>query len=115
MRFLNIVFVFAFAASVSAWKIPRDATDGVYRLDTLADGSTVHTKVIAAADIDHSQPEVKGVSAAPEADESLEKRFAGQIWCGCGFTLVPGDCDAAVADLKTQLVSLYLICQVAII
>lgn len=103
MRFSSIVATFALAASASAWKIPQGTSDGVYKVETLADGSTVHTKIIAAADIDRSQPLAQGVSYAP--DSPLQKRSPGQVWCGCGFNMVSGDCDAAVADLKTQLVS----------
>lgn len=105
MRFSSIVATFALAASASAWKIPQGTEDGVYKVETLADGSTVHTKIIDAADIDRSQPLVPGVSHAPDGVAPLQKRSAGQVWCGCGYNMVSGDCDAAVADLKTQLVS----------
>jgi len=27
------------------------------------------------------------------------------VYCGCGFTLDPGDCNAAVADLSNQLIN----------
>ena len=101
MRFSSVVATLALAASASAWKIPQGAEDGVYKVETLSDGSTVHTKIIDAADIDRSQPTVPGVS---HASDGLQKRSAGQVWCGCGYNMVSGDCDAAVADLKTQLV-----------
>ncbi|KAJ8118084.1 hypothetical protein OPT61_g856 [Boeremia exigua] len=101
MRVSSSFATLALAASAFAWKIPQGTTDGVYKVETLADGSTVHTKIIDAADIDRNQPLVPGVSLAPI--NALSKRFHDQVWCGCGYNMVPGDCDAAVADLKTQL------------
>lgn len=103
MRFSSIVATFALAASASAWKIPQGTQDGVYKVETLADGSIVHTKIIDASEIDRNQPLVPGKSLVP--DGPLSKRSPGQVWCGCGYNMVSGDCDAAVADLKTQLVS----------
>ncbi|KZM18905.1 uncharacterized protein EKO05_0010399 [Ascochyta rabiei] len=103
MRFSSIVATLALTASASAWKIPQGTEDGVYKVDTLEDGSTVHTKIVDAADIDRSQPEVQGISLVPDETSSLQKRGNDQVWCGCGYNMVSGDCDAAVADLKTQL------------
>ena len=105
MRFSSIVATLALAASTSAWKIPQGTEDGVYKVETLPDGTTTHTKIIDAADIDRNQPLVPGISLAP--DGVLSKRSPGQVWCGCGYNMNSGDCDAAVADLKTQLVSVY--------
>ena len=110
MRFANIAVVLTFAASVLAWRIPEGTEDGVYKVETLEDGSTVHTKVIDAADIDRTSPEYAAlnnlVPTEPSLDTSLEKRGKnGGVWCGCGYNLIHGDCDAAVADLKSQMVS----------
>ena len=103
MRFTNIISTFALAASVSAWKIPRNTQDGVYTVDTLEDSTEVHTKIASAADIDRSIPEsALDISPAPKSE--LETRGAHRIWCGCGFDMNRGDCDAAVADLKRQTV-----------
>jgi hypothetical protein len=41
-------------------------------------------------------------SAADEHD-ILKRSVRGQIWCGCGYTMNPGNCDAAVQDLKNQM------------
>jgi hypothetical protein len=106
MRFTNIVATFALAASVSAWKIPQNTQDGVYTVDTLEDGTEVHTKIASAADIDRSIPEsLLDISPVPKSE--LETRGAHRIWCGCGFDMNRGDCDAAVADLKRQTVRIY--------
>jgi hypothetical protein len=110
MRFANIAVALTFAASVLAWRIPEGTEDGVYKVETLEDGSTVHTKVIDAADIDRTSPEYAAlndlVPTETSLDTSLEKRGTnGGVWCGCGFDLIHGDCDAAVADLKSQMVS----------
>lgn len=104
MRFSNIVATFALAASVSAWKIPQNTEDGIYQVDELEDGTTVYTKLIDAADIDRSMPEA-ALDTSPVPRSELEKRANDQIWCGCGFDMNRGDCDAAVADLKRQAVS----------
>lgn len=104
MRFTNIITTFALAASVSGWKIPENTQDGVYVVDTLEDGTEVHTKIAETADIDRSIPEdVLNMSPVPTSE--LEKRAPGQIWCGCGFDMNRGNCDAAVDDLKRQTVS----------
>lgn len=88
MRFSSIVATFALAASASAWKIPQGTEDGVYKVETLADGSTVHTKIIDAADIDRSQPLVPGVSHAPDgvahfrSDQLVKSGVAAvTTWC----------------------------------
>ena len=71
MRFSSIVATFALAASASAWKIPQGTQDGVYKVETLADGSIVHTKIIDASEIDRNQPLVPGKSLVPDALKAL--------------------------------------------
>jgi len=70
------------------------ARDGVYRVCLDGRGNEVHESLQARA-----APE-----SAPEAAPDMKKRVElGEIFCGCGFNLVPSDCDAAVADLENQL------------
>ena len=73
MRFTNIIATFALAASVSAWKIPRNTQDGVYTVDTLEDGTEVHTKIASAAAIDRSIPE-SALDTSPAPKSQLETR-----------------------------------------
>ncbi|KAI9162987.1 insecticidal toxin complex protein [Paramyrothecium foliicola] len=39
----------------------------------------------------------------PKDFQFVQKRATGHSFCGCGFNLNHGDCDAAVADLKEQV------------
>lgn len=43
--------------------------------------------------------------ASPLPSPSLTPRYVwpGEIFCGCGYNLDPPSCDAAVADLRSQL------------
>lgn len=52
----------------------------------------------------HEQLQARDTPAsAPEAPRALEKRiYDGEIFCGCGWDLVPSDYDAAVANLESQ-------------
>ncbi|KAF1825220.1 uncharacterized protein K489DRAFT_429513 [Dissoconium aciculare CBS 342.82] len=99
MRWTILYQTLAAAALTHAFTIPREITaDGVYKVVTRDDGTEVHTKV---ADID-IESTVALTSAADEHD-ILKRSVRGQIWCGCGYTMNPGNCDAAVQDLKNQM------------
>lgn len=66
----------------------------MYRVYLDERGNEVHESVQARA-----APE-----SALEVPSGLEKRIeGGETFCGCGFDLVPSDCDAAVADIENQL------------
>ncbi|KAF2124887.1 hypothetical protein P153DRAFT_435093 [Dothidotthia symphoricarpi CBS 119687] len=93
MRFFSIAAALSLCALTQALVIPTGTTQGLYEVSTLDDGTEVHTKLA-----DYSETEVTPVSEA----SPLERRQNGRMWCGCGFTLNHGDCDAAVADLKSQ-------------
>ena len=94
MRFINIAAFLALVASTQAWVIPKGTTDGIYAVAVGDDGVEVHTKIAEAS----SELPFNVSDANP-----LDRRGDGRIWCGCGFNLNPGNCDAAVADLKSQL------------
>ncbi|KAM0260137.1 hypothetical protein ACHAQJ_002901 [Trichoderma viride] len=94
MYFFKITAALALAALAQAFTIPSDTPDGVYAVSTGEDGATVHTKISNPSKIKHDP-----ASVAPRALEPRDR----DVWCGCGFNLDPGNCDAAVADLKTQL------------
>jgi hypothetical protein len=108
MLFTTIVAALTLAASASAWTIPHDTQDGVYSVETLANGTSIHTKISDAVpgDINESasDPEARDSGIAMLLEPG-QKRSANEIWCGCGFTLNQQNCDSAVAALKDQLVS----------
>jgi hypothetical protein len=92
-----------------ALRIPSDITaDGVYQVITRDDGSEVHTRVANVTDLGSTAEaqalalEVAAQTSSLDDDKVLNGRGIGQIWCGCGFDLNPGNCDAAVDDLKGQ-------------
>jgi hypothetical protein len=61
-------------------------------------GNEVHSFI---ADLD---PDVVPIETGNSARGTIsERQTPGEIRCGCGFTLDPGDCDAAVANLEGQL------------
>ncbi|KAF1847773.1 uncharacterized protein K460DRAFT_414455 [Cucurbitaria berberidis CBS 394.84] len=99
MRFVNIATVCALLTLAGAFVIPSDVSDGVYEVVTREDGTEVHNKI-------SSSPEIKrdptGVTPFNKVG-ALERRQNDRIWCGCGFNMNPGNCDAAVADLKNQM------------
>ncbi|KAL6808686.1 hypothetical protein J3E69DRAFT_378303 [Trichoderma sp. SZMC 28015] len=94
MYSFKITAALSLAALARAFTIPSGTPDGVYAISTGEDGTTVHTKISSPSNIKYDL-----ASVAPRA---LEPRDQG-IYCGCGFNLDPSNCDAAVADLKTQL------------
>lgn len=86
----------ALLSSASAFVLPAGQTDGIYKVHRTRSGEEIHNLVRRA---DPSKADVSSVVAGP-----LAKRDTwGQVYCGCGYGLDPGDTDAAVADLKGQL------------
>lgn len=97
MRFSNLTGILALAASIQAWVIPAGSTDGFYSVSIDDEGVETHTK-IAGRDAEMSYLDERDISS-----DTLERRGRDQIWCGCGFNMNPGNCDAAVEDMKNQL------------
>ncbi|CAO2651778.1 Nn.00g000610.m01.CDS01 [Neocucurbitaria sp. VM-36] len=94
MRFLNLATAATLLTLAQAFVIPSGTEDGVYGVSVREDGTEVHTKI----------SERDPTSATPYNEVSaFEKRQNDRIWCGCGFNMNPGNCDAAVADLKKQM------------
>lgn len=109
---------------VAAFKVPEGQADGVYRAYYDAEGKEVH-ELLTPEMLISSPPE--GAASVlqpspPAAVAPVTPRYAGEknpllskrrdnIYCGCGFTLDPGDCDAVVADLKAQFGSGYTFIQ----
>ena len=94
MRFFAIATAFTFAALIQAFVIPEGTTEGVYAVFTADDGTEVHTKI--------AKRDPTGVTLI-EQFHNIERRQNDRIWCGCGFNMNPGNCDAAVQALKDQL------------
>ena len=69
--------------------------------------ATGHTIFELLAHPDETQREKVGAPPLGEsfpADlSSLRRRATGHAFCGCGFNMNHGECDAAVADLKDQV------------
>ncbi|KID95092.1 hypothetical protein MAJ_08929, partial [Metarhizium majus ARSEF 297] len=103
MRFVNIATAFAIATVAQAFVIPSHTANGVYAVTIGADGKEVHTKISDSASIQSIQP--GGVTPVNKPGD-LERREAGRIWCGCGFNMDPGNCDAAVESLVAQMGSI---------
>ncbi|KLU84493.1 hypothetical protein MAPG_03534 [Magnaporthiopsis poae ATCC 64411] len=122
---------------VAAFKVPEGQANGVYRAYYNAEGQEVHELLTpemlissppegAASVLQRSAP----AAVAPGrfrrltlllvisfycntelAPSSGGRRTGYDIYCGCGFTLDPGDCDAVVANLKAQFGSGYTFIQ----
>jgi hypothetical protein len=100
MRFSNFASVLALAASAQALIIPVGTTDGTYTVTVDAAGVETHTKIAEAG----AESDVLDAGDfINTSSNAIRRRNNGQIWCGCGFNMNPGNCDAAVADLKNQL------------
>lgn len=99
MRFLNIATAATLLTLATAFVIPSDSQEGVYAVLTRDDGTEVHTKIAEAAE---EKRDPTGITPYNQV-RGLEKRQNDRIWCGCGFGMNSGNCDAAVADLKSQM------------
>ena len=101
MRLSNVLSVFMLASSGLSFVIPKDmAVAGIYSVERRGDGTDTFKMISRgknAAVERRAEPEITENPA-----QILKRGSAGQIWCGCGFTLNPANCDAAVADVKTQ-------------
>ncbi|KAH7371950.1 hypothetical protein BKA66DRAFT_572518 [Pyrenochaeta sp. MPI-SDFR-AT-0127] len=100
MRFSNLASLLALAASAQAWVIPEGSTDGSYSVTINENGVETHTKLA------ESDAEILYLNESDLSSDALQRRGRDQVWCGCGFNMNPGNCDAAVADLKNQLSNL---------
>ena len=101
---VSAVFAFSVIASLAqAWTIPANTEDGFYSVSTTKDGSTVHEKISGPLEVELAESKRELSNEV----STLEERFPASVYCGCGFTLDPGNCDAAVADLKNQLTCEY--------
>jgi hypothetical protein len=93
MRFTTIYQILAAAALSQALIIPSEITaEGVYEVVKKADGTEIHTKI---ANVTSGTPF--------ENDHALNRRYQNEIWCGCGYYMDPGNCDAAVTNIRNQL------------
>ncbi|KAL8388808.1 hypothetical protein RB595_008946 [Gaeumannomyces hyphopodioides] len=99
----------------TAFKVPEGQANGVYRAYYNAEGQEVHEPLTADMLVT-SAPEgpatiMQSPAVAPvtprQAGNPLLSKRRDNIYCGCGFTLNPGDCDAVVDNLKSQFGSGY--------
>ncbi|KAH6658867.1 hypothetical protein BKA67DRAFT_652150 [Truncatella angustata] len=87
------------AGSAVAAVLPGGLKDGVYRTYLDSQGNEVHEKL--SDPINQSPEPVVSINFTP-ASPLLSKRDP-VIYCGCGYGMDHSYCDAAVADLKTQV------------
>ncbi|KAL8415121.1 hypothetical protein RB594_006090 [Gaeumannomyces avenae] len=95
----------------AAFKVPEGQASGVYRAYYNAEGQEVHEALTAdmlvtsepAGETTILQPPVVAPVTPRQAGNPLLSKRRDNIYCGCGFTLNPGDCDAVVDNLKSQL------------
>jgi hypothetical protein len=105
--YLPITISLASIASLaSAFTLPAGLTSGNYVAYYNATGHEVHVK---ASEL--NQQDIASYSPVHRAKRSntsiIEKRQdlgddGYTIYCGCGFNMNHGDCDAAVAGLEAQ-------------
>ncbi|KAH7010742.1 hypothetical protein B0J12DRAFT_751346 [Macrophomina phaseolina] len=94
-------------STAAAFVFPEGLTDGFYRASIDERGYEIH-ELLSAPDGEHidariiSQRAPTTDSDTYEVSAKLQKRI-WTVWCGCGFSLNHGDCDAAVADMKRQV------------
>ena len=126
---MKLIRLFLFPSLLSlaiAATLAPDLPDGVYQSYTDEQGVEHHMQIYSGLDsssftplswtYDPTSPNATLSSAQnpffPNADSGiqLEKRScssdpgaADLTYCGCGFTVDHGDCDAAVANLKNQV------------
>ena len=89
----------AFIASASSFTLQVGLQDGFYRAYVDENGGEAHELL-------NSTLTPRSDTAAAKAPLAIEKRFGTgtlQSWCGCGFDLDHGDCDAAVTDIKNRV------------
>ncbi|KAF4829562.1 hypothetical protein CGCTS75_v006423 [Colletotrichum tropicale] len=101
---LIVSLLVTFAAFSAAFNLPEAASDDVYMAYYNDTGHEVHVKspdMSLLKRLAHSDDE-STKSAIPRFRASrLQRR--GTTWCGCTQKMNPGNCDSAVAGLKSLI------------
>jgi hypothetical protein len=100
MRSLLVLTFPLLFVSASAFSFTSKPADGVYAVSVDAEGNEVHQPLTEDM-ILRIAPEGANIINAT-ASSGVSKR-ADNTWCGCGYGMDHGSCDAAVDDLKRQL------------
>lgn len=79
--------------------MPDTAVDGFYKAHVNDAGKSIHTHIAAP----NNTGFIEGVAPRMTASK-IAKRSIVYTWCGCGYNMNHGDCDAANADLANQVV-----------
>jgi hypothetical protein len=89
------------APFASAFTLPEGLTNGIYAAYYNATGHEVHVR---ASDLTRLSAKTFARPNHAIRSNRLEKRqdAGSEIYCGCGFNMNHGDCDNAVAMLKSQ-------------
>ncbi|KAJ6779493.1 hypothetical protein PWT90_11036 [Aphanocladium album] len=107
MKFSNALIAAVASQTATAFRLPADATDGVYSAYIDSSGKEVYERIgdgfPGAADSLPARVEAQEAAnaAAAAAEAALSKRDF--TWCGCGIRMNGGDCDTATHDVEHQL------------
>ena len=94
------------ASQVSAFTLPGGLADGFYHAYVNERGEEIHepaTKEMVRSLSAGLQSRNPVMALPPSRIFGRQDGLGGTVWCGCGFNMNSGDCDAAVADLKSQV------------
>lgn len=101
---LIISLLVTFAAISAAFTLPEAASDGFYVAYYNDTGHEVHVKspdISLLKSLGHSDDEPTKSIVPGSNSARLQRR--GTTWCGCTQKMNPGNCDSAVADLKSHM------------
>jgi hypothetical protein len=89
------IYLISLAPFSTAFTLPHGLTNGNYAAFYNATGHEVHMRVASVAELNVE---------SSNSFKPLEKRQDPglEFYCGCGLSMNHGDCDDAVAKLKSQ-------------
>jgi hypothetical protein len=90
--------------SASAFKLTANTPDGVYMVFQDELGNEVHKEWSEDYLVKDVPAGITVINAtSPEGPIMARGPWRDNIWCGCGFTMDHGNCDAAVEELKKSM------------
>ncbi|KAK9357576.1 hypothetical protein V1504DRAFT_464073 [Lipomyces starkeyi] len=95
---LRIVLLTSLA---QAFVIPLGTGEGLYRAYVNERGDEIHERISSVPNLKHSAAPAPTTSNIPATLQARQQ--SATMFCGCGFTLTPSNCDAAVSNIEAQL------------